>query len=155
MLGLRERFMINRYNLSRFISAHEKDFLTALAEIKSGRKQTHWMWYIFPQIKGLGNSYTSRYYSIKNEEEAKCFLNEPYLSAHLYEICHALLALDSSDATEIMGKPDDKKLRSSMTLFASVSEDNNIFLKVLEKFFNGKQDVRTLKILNENKEDLL
>lgn len=140
--------MEHKYNLSRFTAAHDRDFSTALREIKSGRKISHWMWYIFPQIRGLGRSSTSQYYSIQNLDEAIAFLNDPYLGGNFQEICQALLALETNNATEVFGKPDDIKLKSSMTLFAMASEENSIFHQVLEKFFKGKYDELTLRILS-------
>lgn len=135
------------YELSRFHKAQQTDYLCALSEIRSGRKVSHWIWYIFPQVKGLGYSSMSEYYGIKDLDEAKAYLADPVLSDHLIEICEALLALDTNDATEVMGHPDDKKLRSSMTLFDAVSESSDIFQRVLEKYYNGKKDMWTLKIL--------
>lgn len=134
-------------DLNRFIEAQEDYYDIAYEEIKSGKKKTHWMWYIFPQIQGLGRSSTSQYYAIKNSDEALAFLNDEYLGGHLIEISKALMKLDSDNPTEIFGKPDDMKLRSCMTLFASVSDDNSIFHQVINKYFDGKPDKRTLAIL--------
>ena len=107
-------------NLERFIKAQKSDFKTALAEIKSGHKRSCWMWYIFPQIQGLGSSGTAMYYAIEDYEEAKAYIENAVTNAHLREISEALLQLESDDATRVMGWPDDLKLRSSMTLFALV-----------------------------------
>lgn len=134
-------------NLQRYEEAHKNHYQTALAEIKNGRKESHWMWFIFPQIKGLGRSYTSQYYAIENLNEAKEFLKHPYLGKNLLEITNALLLLDSNNATEIFGKPDDMKLKSCMTLFAIASEEQNVFDKVISKFYNGKYDNRTINLL--------
>ena len=134
-------------DLNRFIEAQEDYFDIAYDEIKSGKKKTHWMWYIFPQIQGLGRSSTSQYYAIKNSGEALAFLNDAYLGGHLIEISKVLMQLDSDNPTEIFGKPDDMKLRSCMTMFASVSDDNSIFHQVINKYFDGKPDKRTLAIL--------
>ena len=134
-------------DLQRFTDAQKRDFETAFAEISNGRKDTHWMWYIFPQIAGLGKSPTSSYYAIRSLDEARAFLDDPYLGANLVSICQALLTLPPDNATEIFGKPDDKKLRSSMTLFSIAAGDGSIFEKVLEKFFDGKRDRLTTKIL--------
>ena len=142
--------MTQQDDLQRFITAQKRDYETALLEIKQGRKQTHWMWYIFPQMQGLGRSFTSQYYGIKNLKEAKDFLENPYLSKNLYGICEALLLLETNNPTEVFGKPDDKKLCSSMTLFAIASEGLSIFQKVLEKYFSGKYDSRTKRILQNN-----
>ena len=139
--------MKQNIDLSRFVEAHKQSYETALKEIKNGHKYSHWMWYIFPQIQGLGKSSTSRYYAIKNSGEALAFLNDAYLGGHLIEISQVLMQLDSDNPTEIFGKPDDMKLRSCMTLFASVSDDNSIFHQVINKYFDGKPDKRTLAIL--------
>lgn len=132
--------------LDRFLTAQERSYDTALSEIKNGRKRSHWMWYIFPQIAGLGMSSTAQYYSIADIEEAREYITHPVLGARLLEISRALLALDGSDATAVMGYPDDLKLRSSMTLFAQVSEDP-VFNAVIDKFYSGRPDTRTLHIL--------
>ena len=142
--------MTQQDDLQRFITAQKRDYETALLEIKQGRKQTHWMWYIFPQMQGLGRSFTSQYYGIKNLKEAKDFLENPYLSKNLYGICEALLLLETNNPTEVFGKPDDTKLCSSMTLVAIASEGPSIFQKVLEKYFSGKYDSRTKRILQNN-----
>jgi uncharacterized protein (DUF1810 family) len=135
-------------NLKRFIKAQENSFETALYEIKSGRKRSHWMWYIFPQFNGLGYSETSKYYSIKNLMEAEEYLNHPILGLRLKLITEELLALNENSANIIFGNPDDLKLKSSMTLFAIIdNSDENIFKLVLDKFFNGKSDQKTLALI--------
>ena len=134
-------------DLSRFTIAHQRDFENAFSEITNGRKHSHWMWYIFPQIYGLGRSSISQYYAIRSLDEAQLFLADPYLGSNLKSICEALLKLESTNATEIFGKPDDKKLKSSMTLFSRAADGNHVFDKVLKRFFNGEPDYRTLKIL--------
>lgn len=139
--------MIKGNNLERFVNAQEKDYCIALSEIKSGKKQSHWMWYIFPQIAGLGFSETSKFYAINNFHEAEAFLNHSILGKRLIEICQELLNLETNDAHKIFGSPDDLKLRSSMTLFSSLPNTNPVFQKVLEKFFDGKKDTMTLEIL--------
>ena len=106
------------------------------------------MWYIFPQIAGLGTTEISAYYSIQNLEEAKAYLEEPLLRSHLLEISEALLALESNDANKIFGFPDDMKLKSSMTLFSEANPDIAVFQKVLDKFFNGIKDQKTIDLLN-------
>lgn len=133
-------------DLSRFLKAQEHDYARALSEIRSGRKRSHWMWYIFPQIHGLGVTPTSQYYAIRSLQEAKDFLADPYLGGNLIKITSALLDLDTNNASAVFGFPDDLKLRSSMTLFAQVS-DFDVFQKVLDKYFDGKPDDRTLSIL--------
>ncbi len=135
------------YDLRRFISAQKQDYLTALEEIRRGRKRSHWMWYIFPQLRGLGMSSTSYFYGIESLEEARAFLDDPYLGGNLREISQALLSLDTGDARSVMGSPDDLKLRSSMTLFSLAAPEEPVFKKVLEKFYRGVQDPATLRIL--------
>ena len=138
-----------KYDLSKFVLAHRSYYSTALSEMKNGRKASHWMWYIFPQLKGLGKSSTSSYYGITDLEEAKDFLNDAYLGSNLLEISSALLEIECNDASKVMGKPDDLKLKSSMTLFACADPENAVFEKVLEKFYNGHKDGRTLKMLSK------
>ena len=138
--------MSSEYNLERFIDAQEASYEIALSEIKSGRKKSHWMWYIFPQVQGLGFSETSKFYAIKDIGEAKAFLEHPVLGERLVRICNALLYLESDNAHNIFGSPDDLKLRSSMTLFSSLNI-NPVFQKLLEKFFNGIKDDKTLQII--------
>jgi len=138
--------MSSEYNLERFIDAQEASYEIALSEIKSGRKKSHWMWYIFPQVQGLGFSDTSKFYAIKNIGEARAFLEHPVLGERLVRICNALLHLESDNAHNIFGSPDDLKLRSSMTLFSSLNI-NPVFQKLLEKFFNGIKDDKTLQII--------
>lgn len=136
-------------HLNRFIDAHLRDYPNALSEVKIGRKQSHWMWYIFPQIAGLGTTEISNYYSIQNIEEAKAYMEEPLLSSHLLEISEALLELETNDANRIFGFPDDMKLKSSMTLFSEACPDEEIFQKVLDKFFNGIKDQKTIDLLKK------
>lgn len=133
-------------DLSRFEKAHDKDFAKALAEIKHGRKTTHWMWYIFPQIKGLGFSQISKLYAINDLNEAQQFFDHPTLGKNLLDISNALLALDCNNATAIFGKPDDLKLQSCMTLFSLIQRPDAVFQKVLQKFYNGREDVQTMLI---------
>ena len=135
------------YDLDRFLKAQERDYETALAEIQAGRKRSHWIWYIFPQVKGLGFSATSEFYGIDGYAEAKAYYAHPLLRARLREITGALLELTERDAGTVMGYPDDLKLRSSMTLFSEVAADTDLFDRVLEKFFEGKKDVATLERL--------
>lgn len=134
------------HDLNRFISAQERSYDAALREIKAGHKRTHWMWYIFPQIAGLGFSSTAQFYAISSMQEAKDYYAHPVLGKRLVEISEALLALDTSDAGAVMGYPDDLKLRSSMTLFLAATGDA-VFQKVLDKFYSGKPDSKTLSIL--------
>ena len=134
------------YDLSRFHKAQQGSYETALAEIRSGRKRSHWIWYIFPQIQGLGFSSTAQYYAIENLEEAKAYLADPVLRERLLEILNALLALDSCDPSEVMGYPDDLKLRSSMTLFSLAEPECTVFRDVLDKFYGGREDERTIDL---------
>ena len=139
--------MPDKYNLNRFVERQKEDFPTALKEIQNGRKASHWMWWIFPQLKGLGYSYTSMEYGIANLEEAKAYLQNSYLRENMITICNALLQLETGDARRVMGYPDDLKLRSSMTLFSMAEPDNPIFSEVLKKYFNGKNDSRTIQMI--------
>ena len=139
-------------NLDRFIKGHNMDYNTALEEIKGGRKRSHWIWYIFPQIHGLGMSVTSELYAIQSAGEAREYMSNELLREHMFEICRALLELEVNDPRQVMGHPDDLKLRSSMTLFAEVTPEYDIFQKVLNKYYGGEQDQRTIEILNREKE---
>ncbi len=136
-------------DLKRFLDAQENDFERALAEIKRGRKQSHWMWYIFPQIAGLGSSETSRFYAVKDRAEAERYLAHPVLGARLIEISEALLEIEGKTANQIFGSPDDVKLKSSMTLFGALKNTNPIFQSVLDKYFNGTNDLRTLQLIDD------
>ncbi len=135
------------YDLQRFVTAQESVYATALAELRGGAKITHWMWFIFPQIEGLGSSPTARYYSIKSREEAQQYLLHPILGPRLLECSQTLLSISDRSASEIFGFPDDLKLRSSMTLFASLPDSQPVFSRVLDKYFGGERDERTLSLL--------
>ena len=137
------------YHLERFLTAQERDYATALREIRSGRKRSHWIWYIFPQLKDLGYSETANYYGIKDLDEAKAYLSEPTLRTRLIEISEALLSLRMNDPETVMGHPDDLKLRSSMTLFAAADPEEPVFGQVLDKFFHGRPDQRTLDLIGK------
>jgi len=141
----------DKIELTRFLDAQNQLYLKALSEIKSGRKETHWMWFIFPQLAGLGQSETAKFYAISNITEAAAYLAHPVLGKHLLEISEQLLNTDGKTAKEIFGNPDDLKLRSCMTLFANVPDTYPIFEKVIDKYFNGFQDERTLQLLIKNK----
>ncbi len=134
-------------DLTRFLEAQKPDYKTALAEIRNGRKVTHWIWYIFPQLAGLGHSGNAKFYGIKDIEEADAYRAHPVLGTHLIEISDALLHLDTNNATEVMGSPDDLKLRSCMTLFSEVPGASPVFQKVLDKFFGGLKDEKTIDLL--------
>jgi uncharacterized protein (DUF1810 family) len=136
-------------NLNRFLEAQKSEYSTAFSEIKNGKKRSHWMWYIFPQIHGLGFSETSKFYAIKNIQEAEDFLNDPVLGKRLIDICEELLKQNTNNAHQIFGSPDDVKLRSSMSLFSSLKNSDPVFQNVLNKFFHGEKDNRTLEILQE------
>ena len=136
------------HNLERFITAQKAVFQTAIAELQNGRKESHWMWYIFPQIQGLGFTETSKFYAIKNLQEAKEFLNHRVLGPRLVLISSVLLDSPLKDAHKIFGSPDDLKLHSSMTLFSEVPDADPVFKKVLDKFFESRKDTKTLKMLS-------
>lgn len=135
------------YDLERFVRAQSQDYDQALREIRAGRKRSHWIWYIFPQLKGLGFSYNAEYYGIADVEEAKQYLAHPVLSLRLTEITTALLTLPGKDPKAVMGHPDEIKLLSSMTLFAQISGDNSIFHQVIDKYYAGNPDKQTLQML--------
>jgi len=137
-------------DLNRFLEAQQDDYVVALEEIQQGKKRSHWMWYIFPQLEELGISSRAKYYGIKNKEEAMNYLKNEVLGRRLKEISSALLRLNSNDATQVMGEPDDLKLRSCMTLFSVLPDTDPVFQKVLNKFFEGQGDPKTLKYLNKN-----
>ena len=138
--------MYSQNDLSRFLIAQENTYVIALAEMKNGQKRTHWMWFIFPQIKGLGTTEISIKYSINDIDEAISYLNHPVLGERLKEISEELLKIRGKSASEIFGSPDDKKLKSCMTLFSLVSHEPNAFHRVLEKYYKGEKDERTLEI---------
>ena len=137
------------YDLERFREAQNVFFDQALSEMKRGRKETHWSWFIFPQLRGLGMSQTSWDYGIDGIGEAKAYLADPILRKNLLEISNVLLRIPSDDSEEVMGYPDDLKLRSCMTLFQKAAPEEEVFRKVLEKFFGGEGDPRTLDMLRE------
>ena len=126
------------YNLERFVNAQENSYKVALKEIQNGKKNSHWMWFIFPQVNGLGMSSISREYSIKNKQEAKDYLDHNILGNRLIEITSTLMKIEQKSARSIFGYPDDLKLKSSMTLFKIISPENKLFSDVLVKYFNGE-----------------
>lgn len=138
---------MNGYNLSRFIEAQKYSYNHALSEIKVGRKRTHWMWYIFPQLKALGRSSMALHYGIADIEEAKAYMTEPYLRENLINITKVLLSLEESNPSLVMGYPDDLKLCSCMTLFEIATPDVLEFGLVLDKFYDSKRDEQTIKLL--------
>lgn len=135
------------YGLARFVEAQEGDYASALGEIRRGRKQSHWMWYVFPQFEGLGASAMSRHYAIKSLDEAKAYLEHPILGQRLVECTEAVLHVEGRSAHDIFGSPDDVKLRSSATLFAAISPDGSVFHRLLDTYFDGRGDELTLGLL--------
>jgi uncharacterized protein (DUF1810 family) len=139
------------YNLSRFVDAQRGDYEEALAEIRAGRKRSHWMWYVFPQFVGLGSSSTSVRYAINSRDEAKAYLVHPVLGPRLLECAEAVLQIQGRSAFEIFGSPDDMKLRSSATLFASVSRSDSVFQRIIARYFGGEPDARTLELMGKER----
>ena len=135
--------------LNRFVEAQETVYPQVLKELRNAKKTTHWMWFIFPQIEGLGHSSTAKYYSIKSIEEAKEYLAHPVLGKRLLECSNILLNINDKSADEIFGYPDNMKLRSSMTLFNFVAPEQKVFADVLKKYFDGEPDEKTLSILQK------
>jgi len=136
------------FSLGRFVDAQANGvYEDALTEIQRGRKRSHWMWFVFPQFDGLGMSPTSRHYAIKSIEEARAYLAHPVLGSRLMACSELLVRNDGSDAFAIFGSPDDMKLRSCATLFAQISPAGSVFHKLVEKFFDGQPDERTLELL--------
>ena len=138
------------FHLSRFVSAQVRDYEIAREELRNDRKRTHWIWYIFPQIDGLGYSANSKFYAIKSKAEAQKYLEHPLLGARLLECANILLKLEGRSASEIFGSPDDLKLKSSMTLFAAVQSQEPAFARVLDKYFQGKRDITTIELLDQH-----
>jgi uncharacterized protein (DUF1810 family) len=136
------------YDLARFMQAQKDVYEHALSEIRAGRKRSHWMWYIFPQFDGLGFSATSKTYAIKSMAETEAYLSHPILGARLMECAEAVLTIEGRSAYEIFGSPDDMKLKSCATLFAQVSPVNSVFERLIDKYFEGERDRKTLELLN-------
>lgn len=136
-------------DLDRFIAAQRDCYDRALAEIRGGRKRTHWMWFIFPQLAGLGSSPTSQHYAIHDRAEAEAYLRHPVLGSRLIECVEAALALEAGSAAEVFGFPDDRKLRSCATLFAAVSPTGSVFERLLERHFGGSPDEKTIELLRK------
>lgn len=135
-------------SLNRFLEAQENIYHQALQELRSGKKVSHWMWFIFPQVDGLGQSSTAKYYSIKSIGEAKEYVTHPVLGKRLLECANILVNLGGKSASAIFGYPDELKLRSSMTLFDQVAPEQKVFAEVLKKYFNGKVDEKTISLLS-------
>ncbi len=141
---------MSEYNIDRFIKAQREYFERALSEIKSGRKRSHWMWFIFPQLRDLGQSHTAIYYGISGIDEAKEYIQNDYLRENLIAITCALLALEENDPNVIMGRIDALKLCSCMTLFEVAEPNVEFFSKAIEKFYGGTRDKNTLRLLQLN-----
>lgn len=137
------------HDLGRFLRAQEYSYQQALSEIRDGCKRSHWMWYIFPQFDGLGFSSKSKRYAIKSVAEAEAYLAHPILGPRLVECCEAALGIEGRSATEVFGQPDDMKLRSCATLFAAVSPPDSVFERLLNKFFQGVRDEKTLRLIGK------
>ena len=135
-------------DLQIFVQAQEDIYEQALAELKNGSKESHWMWFVFPQIAGLGNSEMARKYAIPNLADAKAYLSHDLLGSRLRECTEAVLAVEGRTAHEILGSPDDVKLKSCMTLFEVADGPGSVFSSILEKYFEGQRDERSLMILN-------
>jgi uncharacterized protein (DUF1810 family) len=131
-------------SLERFVTAQAQIYPRVLAELKAGRKQSHWMWFIFPQVAGLSGSYRGRLYAIQSLQEAQEYLAHPVLGARLRECCQAVMAVESKSAHDIFGSPDDLKFRSSLTLFAQAAPDEPLFSDLLQKYYAGEADQLTL-----------
>lgn len=140
------------FNLGRFVEAQEGSYLIALQELQEGRKRSHWMWYVFPQLRHLGHFYNAKFYGISGTEEASEYLKDPILGQRLREVCAAILDLSTDDAVEVFGGIDSRKLKSSMTLFDVVSPDD-VFARVLDKYYLGRRDSRTIRILEGEKNE--
>ena len=144
-------------DLVRFIKAQESDYARALAEIKSGRKRTHWMWFIFPQLTGLGHNALAQRYAIRDLEQARRYLADPMLGSRLRDGVRLMIGHKGRSALEILGFPDDLKFRSSLTLFAKAASDNSdrmLFQEALDQFYNGMPDPRTLELLGSSPQDM-
>jgi uncharacterized protein (DUF1810 family) len=141
------------FDLDRFLKAQQLTYALALRELRAGRKMSHWMWWIFPQIDGLGFSSTTQNYSIKSLEEAEAYLAHPILGQRLLECAEAVLAVENRTANQIMGSPDDMKLHSSATLFACVSPPGSVFHGLLDKYYDSEPDQKSLQLLGRDSLD--
>ena len=140
------------HDLSRFVHAQEATYAQALAEIRDGRKRSHWMGYIFSQFDGLGHSATSKRYSIKSVAEAEAYLRHPILGPRLTECCEAALQVEGKSTHQIFGSPDDLKLRSCATLFSRISPAGSVFDRLLDKYFDGRHDDQTIRLMDAARE---
>lgn len=136
--------MTETFDLQRFVDAQDPVYETVRQEMRDGRKRTHWMWFMFPQIAGLGFSAMSQRYALRSQDEARAFLEHPILGKRLLELTSLVMQVDGKSAHEIFGSPDDMKFHSCLTLFAEAVADNKLFEAALEKYFNGMPDVQTL-----------
>jgi uncharacterized protein (DUF1810 family) len=141
--------MNDSFQLDRFVTAQKRDFERALTEIRGGQKRSHWMWYIFPQFAGLGFGPTSQHYAVKSLDEARAYLRHQVLGPRLIECAEAALRVQDKSATDVFGTSDDLKLRSSATLFASISPADSVFHRLLDKYFDGDGDEKTLRLIDE------
>lgn len=144
---------LDPFQLSRFLDAQQAAYPEILDELRRGRKQTHWMWFVFPQVEGLGSSFMARRYAIRSLAEARRYLAHPVLGARLTECSEMLLAIQGKSISEVMGCPDDVKLKSSMTLFAGLGRPDSVFARVLEMYFHGQRDARTIEFLRHGPDD--
>ncbi|MDE6329402.1 MAG: DUF1810 domain-containing protein [Muribaculaceae bacterium] len=144
----------NNYNLERFLQAQEDVYPVALQELQEGRKRSHWMWYVFPQLKQLGRSYNAKFYGISGVEEARAYLDMPVLGERLKEVAATILRLPTDNAVEVFGGIDSLKLKSSMTLFDYVCP-NDVFAKVLDKYFGGRRDQLSIKLIGQESQGCL
>jgi len=138
---------MDTYALHRFVEIQEMNYSDALAELRAGRKRSHWIWFVFPQLAGLGHSAMSERYAIRSEDEARAYLAHPILGPRLVECAEAVLAIENRSAREIMGSPDDLKLRSCVTLFAHISPERSVFHRILDKYYSSEPDRMTLQLL--------
>jgi uncharacterized protein (DUF1810 family) len=141
------RSSMDPYDLNRFVEIQAVNYSDALAELRAGQKRSHWMWYVFPQMAGLGHSAMSARYSIRSEDEARAYLAHPILGPRLIECAEAVLAIENRSAREIMGSPDDLKLKSCATLFSQISPEGSVFHRILDKYYSSERDRRTLQLL--------
>lgn len=137
------------WNLERFVLAQQRNYGDALRELRSGKKRSYWIWYVFPQIRGLGDSFMSRKYALSGLEEARAYLAHPVLGLRLLECCQVVLAIPTNDPWEVFGSPDDMKFRSCLTLFALAEPSRPIFEELLDKFYEGQKDLRTIQSLEQ------
>ena len=137
----------DKYELNRFVAAQALHYSVALQELRQGKKESHWMWFIFPQVAGIGYSEISRHFAINSTSEASAYLMHPLLGQRLVECCEAVLAIESRTAHEIFGSPDDMKLHACATLFSYVSPTGNIFDRIIVKYFGGKKHMKTISLI--------